>query len=99
MDEVKLVSLQMTRGRMWASQRTYHYHIDLTGEEWEQLVQALRLNRRMLDRGPEHELLDRALTLVMEKARKDWLLSGGGLSMVNAERQLWGLPPLSEEET
>jgi len=47
--------------------RSLSYTITLTGEELEQLNFAASLNRRMFDRGPEHETLDDAFKIVLEK--------------------------------
>jgi hypothetical protein len=70
--KIKLVS--MTREEMnahtakrTALARSLTYSIVLTGEELEQLGFAASLNRRMFDRGPEHETLDAAFDIVLGK--------------------------------
>jgi hypothetical protein len=70
--KIKLVS--MTREEMNAHMakrtalaRSLSYAITLSGEELERLGFAASLNRRMLDRGPEHETLDAAFSTVLEK--------------------------------
>jgi hypothetical protein len=69
---IKLVS--MTREEMNAHSakrtalaRSLSYTITLTGEELEQVGFAASLNRRMLDRGPEHETIRRAFEIVEKK--------------------------------
>jgi len=47
--------------------REFHYTVRLTPEQREILRQATLVNRRMLDRSPEHALLDRAFTLIQEQ--------------------------------
>jgi len=70
--QIKLVS--MTREEMNAHSakrtalaRSLSYTITLSGEELERLGFAASLNRRMLDRGPEHETLRRAFEIVEKK--------------------------------
>ena len=43
------------------------YSVDISPEEYELLRSATLLNRRMLDRSPEHEIFDRAFSTVMSK--------------------------------
>jgi hypothetical protein len=47
--------------------KEFTYEITISPEEWELLRHATLLNRRMLDRGFEHTLLDKAFTCIMEK--------------------------------
>lgn len=70
--KIKLV--MMTREEMNAHSakrsdlaRSLTYTITLSGAELEQLGFAASLNRRMFDRGAEHETFDAAFKLVLEK--------------------------------
>lgn len=65
--------------------------IQLTGEEAEFIEQAVRLNRRMLDRGVEHELLDRAFTLIHGKLNDSWRATPAAQELEREHKEALGV--------
>lgn len=58
----------LRREKLTAERRKkFSYNITISPEEWELLRHATLLNRRMLDRSPEHTYLDKAFSMVVEK--------------------------------
>lgn len=69
---IKLVSMSHEEMKEYKAKRasfarSLNYAITLTGEELEQVNFAALLNRRMFDRGAEHETLDAAFSTVLKK--------------------------------
>ena len=62
--------------------------VEFTGGEVEQILQAMMLNRRMLSRSPEHDVLDRALTLVAQKTRMALAATPEGQELAEEQKKL-----------
>lgn len=77
------------QARRSASMRTFTYTVTFTGEEHALVEQAALLNRRMLDRGLEHELLDRALSMVQMRLVDAWKASAEGQEITAAQHDNW----------
>ena len=73
------------------SQLALTYNVSFSGEEFDQLQYTMLLNRRLLDRCPEHGIIDRALSLVIFKLVEHWSNTAEGKALKAEERKAVGL--------